>query len=54
MTKKLTEEERKILIEYAEWYDSSLASPETLVREFEEDRPSPIEKKSPEQKSFSL
>jgi hypothetical protein len=35
---KLTQEQKDILIEYAEWYDSMQGSAEELVEEFEQDR----------------
>ena len=41
---KLTKEEKTILLEYAEWYDSYHSSPEELVQEFEQQRKTNIKK----------
>lgn len=30
----MSEEQKQLLLEYAKWYDSHLASPEDLVEEF--------------------
>ena len=50
----LKENERNILLEYAKWYDSYLATPEELVKEFEENRNKEQKEKEKQYESFSL
>ena len=52
--KKLTEEQREAILEYAKWYDSYFASPEELLQQFEESLETPTKEEEPEYESFSI